>query len=128
MRVAFKLQSQINFLKSLDRPEYSEAITGLTVYLAKINSPIANEKCDDFLTIEERSGHLYFSNYVKLFPPNYWFEWRLGSGLVVSTIMRALDLVNAFSNCYYSYYSAIAPEIANFVSGLGLAHTMDIYA
>jgi CRISPR-associated protein Cas1 len=74
MLVAFKLQSQINFLKSLDRPEYSEAITGLTVYLAKINSPIANEKCDDFLTIEERSGHLYFSNYVKLFPPNYWFE------------------------------------------------------
>ena len=42
--------------------------------------------------------------------------------------MRALDLVNAFSNCYYSYYSAIAAEIANFVSGLGLAHTMDLYA
>ena len=72
--LAAKLQSQINFLKSLDRPEDSEAITGLTAYLAKVNSPIANEKRDDLLTIEARSGHLYFRNYVKLFPPNYWFE------------------------------------------------------
>ena len=69
--LAAKLQSQINFLKTLDIPEDSEAITDLTVYLAKVNSPIANEKRDDLLTIEARSGHLYFRNYVKLFPPNY---------------------------------------------------------
>ena len=35
--------------------------------------------------------------------------------------MHASDVVNAFVHCYYSYYSAIAAEIANFVSGLGLA-------
>jgi hypothetical protein len=54
--------------KSLDRPEVSGAITGLGVYLSKVNSPTANAK-RDVLTIEARAGHLYFRNYVKLFHP-----------------------------------------------------------
>lgn len=64
------LQSQISFLKSLDRNDVSNGISGLSQYLAKVNSSI-NKR--DLLTVESRVGHLYFRNYVKLFDPKYGF-------------------------------------------------------
>jgi CRISPR-associated protein Cas1 len=113
--VAAKLQSQINFLKNLDRPEVSEAITGLAVYLQRVNSPTASAK-RDLLTIEARAGHVYFRNYVKLFPAKYGFYSRRGGGLVMSN-RYASDVVNALLN--YGY-SLLAAEIAKFVNGFGL--------
>lgn len=100
---------------SLDRPEVSEAITGLAVYLSKVNSPTANAK-RDLLTIESRAGHLYFRNYVKLFDPKYGFYSHHGGGLVMSN-RYASDVINALLN----YGCAIlAAEIAKFVNGFGL--------
>jgi hypothetical protein len=64
------LQSQISFLKSLDRNDVSNGISGLSQYLAKVNSSI-NKR--DLLTVESKVGHLYFRNYVKLFDPKYGF-------------------------------------------------------
>lgn len=113
--VAAKLQSQINFLKSLDTPDVSEAITGLAEYLAKVNSPTANAK-RDLLTIKARAGQLYFRNYVKLFPAKYGFNSRRGGGLVMSN-RYASDVINALLN--YGY-SVLAAEITKFVNGFGL--------
>jgi hypothetical protein len=62
------LQSQISFLKSLDRNDVSNGISGLSQYLAKVNSSI-NKR--DLLTVGSRVGCLYFRNYVKLFDPKY---------------------------------------------------------
>jgi CRISPR-associated protein Cas1 len=111
--VAAKLQSQINFLKSLDRYDLSESITGLSQYLAKVNS---SNSTRDLLTVEARAGHLYFRTYVKLFDPKYSFNSRRGGGLVMSN-RYASDVINALLN--YGY-TILAAEIAKFVNGFGL--------
>src|SRR5437867_1832076 len=110
-----KLQSQISFLKDLRRDELNEAITGLEVYLTRIYSPTTKDK-RDLLTIESRAGHLYFRNYVKLFPQKYAFISRHGGGLVMSN-RYASDVINALLN--YGY-TVLAGEIAKFVNGIGL--------
>jgi hypothetical protein len=74
------LQSQISFLKSLDRNDVSNGISGLSQYLAKVNSSI-NKR--DLLTVESRVGHLYFRNYVKLFEPKYGFTRDVVAGACV---------------------------------------------
>jgi CRISPR/Cas system-associated endonuclease Cas1 len=74
------LQSQISFLKSLDRNDVSNGISGLSQYLAKVNSS-TNKR--DLLTVESRVGHLYFRNYVKLFDPKYGFTRGVVAGLCV---------------------------------------------
>src|SRR5215211_3453497 len=74
------LQSQISFLKSLDRNDVSNGISGLSQYLAKVNSSI-NKR--DLLTVELRVGHLYFRNYVKLFDPKYGFTRDVVAGVCV---------------------------------------------
>lgn len=50
-----KLESQIQFLQSIHRPEVQAAIDGLAAYSAKIEN--ARDK-RDLLTIESRAGHL----------------------------------------------------------------------
>jgi hypothetical protein len=45
------LQSQISFLKSLDRNDVSNGISGLSQYLAKVNSSINKW---DLLSVESR--------------------------------------------------------------------------
>ena len=72
------LQSQISFLKSLDRNDVSNGISGLSQYLAKVNSS-TNKR--DLLTLESRVGYLYFRNYVKLFDPKYGFTRGVVAGL-----------------------------------------------
>jgi hypothetical protein len=74
------LQSQISFLESLDRNDVSNGISGLSQYLAKVNSSI-NKR--DLLTVESRVGHLYFRNYVKLFDPKYGFTRDVVAGVCV---------------------------------------------
>ncbi|HEV8404995.1 MAG TPA: CRISPR-associated endonuclease Cas1 [Nitrososphaera sp.] len=108
-----KLKSQIEFLKSIQRPEVQEAIDGLARYLTQIEK--AGDK-RDLLTIESRAGHLYFRNYAKLFPEKYGFLSRHGGGLVMSN-RYASDIVNGLLN--YGY-TVLAGEIAKFVNGIGL--------
>jgi CRISPR-associated protein Cas1 len=108
-----KLKSQIEFLKSIQRPEVQEAIDGLSLALQSIDK--AKDK-RDLLTIESRAGHLYFRNYARLFPQKYGFLSRHGGGLVMSN-RYASDVVNALLN--YGY-TVLAGEIAKFVDGIGL--------
>jgi CRISPR/Cas system-associated endonuclease Cas1 len=62
------VQSQINFLKSLDRDDLGEGIAVLSQYIMKANNACSKS---DLLTIEARAGNLYFRTYVKLFDPKY---------------------------------------------------------
>ena len=108
-----KLESQINFLKSLNKQEVIEGIAALTKYKEQIIN--AKDK-RDLLTIESRAGHLYFRSYAKLFDPKYSFLSRHGGGIVLSN-RYASDVINALLN--YGY-TILAGEIAKFVNGLGL--------
>ena len=109
-----KLQSQIQFLTSLHRPEVQGAIDGLAPYMTKIDR--AKDK-RDLLTIESRAGHLYFRNYSKLFDnKKYGFISRHGGGLRLSN-RYASDPINGLLN--YGY-TVLAGEIAKYVNGLGL--------
>ena len=110
-----KLESQLSFLKGLDKDEMNEAINGIEVYLSKVNNPTIKDK-RDLLVIEARSGHLYFRNYVKLFDQKYGFDSRRGGGIAM-TNRYASDVINALLN--YGY-AVLAAEIAKFVNGLGL--------
>jgi CRISPR-associated protein Cas1 len=108
-----KLSSQIEFLKSIQRPEVQEAIDMLAGYITQIEKA-KNKR--DLLTIESRAGHLYFRNYAKLFDAKYDFLSRHGGGLVMSN-RYASDVVNGLLN--YGY-TVLAGEIAKFVNGIGL--------
>ena len=108
-----KLNSQIEFFKSLEKEELEKAIEQLIEYRESINSYEYTRK---FLVIESRSGHLYFRNYAKLFDKKYGFDSRHGGGLKMSN-RYASDVINALLN--YGY-SVLAGEIAKFVNGLGL--------
>ena len=57
-----KLESQINFLKSLERDHLKKGIFQLEQYGKSI--PHLKEY-RDFLTLESRCGHIYFNNYAK---------------------------------------------------------------
>ena len=108
-----KLESQINFLKTLQRPEVQAAIDGLTAYVTKIES--AKDK-RDLLTIESRAGHLYFRSYAQLFAAKYRFISRHGGGIRLGN-RYASDPINGLLN--YGY-TVLAGEICKFVNGLGL--------
>lgn len=109
-----KLESQIQFLQSIHRPEVQEAIDGLALYKIKIDK--AKDK-RDLLTIESRAGHLYFRTYAKLFDnKKYGFITRHGGGIRLSN-RYASDPINGLLN--YGY-TVLAGEIAKYVNGLGL--------
>ena len=108
-----KLESQIRFLQSIQRPEVQEAIDGLAAYLAKIDK--AHDK-RDLLSVESRAGYLYFRNYARLFDGKYGFVSRHGGGIRLSN-RYASDPINGLLN--YGY-TVLAGEIAKFVNGLGL--------
>ena len=108
-----KLESQIIFLQSTQRPEVQAAIDGLTAYMTKIES--AKDK-RDLLTIESRAGHIYFRNYAKLFDSKYGFISRHGGGIRLGN-RYASDPVNGLLN--YGY-TVLAGEICKFINGLGL--------
>lgn len=108
-----KLESQINFFKSLEKPELYQAISKLEHYKKQVENL---SELKDFLVNESRSGHIYFGNYVKLFDPKYKFDSRRGGGGRISN-RYATDIVNALLN--YGY-TVLAGEICKFVNGLGL--------
>ena len=112
-----KLESQINFLQSIQRPEVQAAIDGLTSWLIKIES--AKDK-RDLLTIESRAGHLYFRNYAKLFDTKYGFTSRHGGGIRLGN-RYASDPINSLLN--YGY-TVLAGEICKYVTALALTRTM----
>jgi CRISPR-associated protein Cas1 len=108
-----KIQSQINFFKSLENHELKEGITKLEQYHSKIDSK-TNPK--ELIKIEAGSGRYYFLNYAKLIPERHGFQSRRGGGLVNSK-RYASDVINALLN--YGY-TVLAGEIAKFVNGMGL--------
>ncbi|MGQ0794838.1 MAG: CRISPR-associated endonuclease Cas1 [Nitrosopumilaceae archaeon] len=108
-----KLNSQINFLKSLEREYLQKGISQLELYLKQVEN---FTEYRNFLTTESRCGHIYFNNYAKLFDPKYMFESRHGGGIRLSN-RYASDVINALLN--YGY-TVLAGEIAKFVNGLGL--------
>jgi len=111
--VSEKLQSQINFLKSIERDNVLDGIKRLQEYKENIT------KVSDFrelLSIESRSGRAYFRNYSKLIPNKFEFDSRRGGGLAMRK-NNAGDIINALLN--YGY-TVLAGEISKFVNGLGL--------
>lgn len=108
-----KIQSQINFFKSLENPELQDCISKLEQYHSQIDSKI---DLKELIKIEAGSGRYYFLNYTKLIPARHGFSSRRGGGLVNSK-RYASDVINAFLN--YGY-TVLAGEIAKFVNGFGL--------
>lgn len=108
-----KLESQINFLKSLERDDLQKGILQLEQYRKSVPSM---KEYRDFLTLESRCGNIYFNNYTKLIPSKYGFDSRHGGGLVLKN-RYAGDIINALLN--YGY-AVLAGEICKFVNALGL--------
>gem|GEM_PF-4207046 len=107
--MAAKLQSQTTFLKSLDRYDLNDVITGLSQNLAKVNTSTNTRY---LLTAQARVGHLYFRTYVKLFPTRDGIYLRRGRGHLMND-RYASDVINLLSNFGYSVRAA---EITKFAS------------
>jgi len=108
-----KIQSQINFFKSLENISLQDGIIILEQYNSQIDSMTSLK---DLIRIEAGSGRHYFLNYSKLIPEKYGFQSRRGGGLANSK-RYASDVINALLN--YGY-TVLAGEIAKFVNGMGL--------
>lgn len=105
-----KLQSQINFLESLNKSDLNEIISKIKEYHSKIDSYTELDK------IESASARFYFIGYSKLIPEKFQFQSRRGGGLVNSK-KNATNIINALLNYGYTVLSG---EIAKFVNGFGL--------
>jgi CRISPR-associated protein Cas1 len=68
-----KLESQIGFLQSMQKPELKECIVGLGKYKTRIEYQRDKR---DLLRIEAGAGQLYFRYYANLFDPKYGFNSR----------------------------------------------------
>ncbi len=108
-----KIQSQINFFKSLENPELQNGISKLEQCHSQIDS---KTDLKELIKIEAGSGRYYFLNYTKLIPARHGFSSRRGGGLVNSK-RYASNVINALLN--YGY-TVLAGEIAKFINGLGL--------
>jgi CRISP-associated protein Cas1 len=108
-----KLQSQIEFFKSLEKQTLLECVQGLEHYKARIDQ---QKDKRDLLRVEAGAGRLYFRYYTALFQPRYGFNSRHGGGIRMGN-RYAGDVVNALLN--YGY-SVLASEIARFIHGTGL--------
>ena len=108
-----KIQSQIDFFKSLEFDILQDGIKKLEEYHSKIDQKSDSK---ELRAIEAGSGRYYFQNYAKLIPEKYGFQSRRGGGIVNSK-RYAGDIINALLN--YGY-TVLASEIAKFVNGLGL--------
>ena len=108
-----KLQSQINFLKSIEVDDVLEGVKRLQKYKDTISNV---KEYRELLSLETKSGRIYFLNYAKLIPSKYDFDSRRGGGLAMRK-NNAGDIINALLN--YGY-TVLAGEICKFVNGLGL--------
>jgi len=68
-----KLNSQIEFFKSLDKEEFEKAIEQLIDYKESVNSYSDRRK---FLSIESRSGHLYFRKLRQVVSFQVWIRFK----------------------------------------------------
>lgn len=107
-----KLQIQILFLQSLQKPCLEDCIAGLKGYQERIAKQ-ADKR--DLLRIETGAGRLYFLYYTELFDVKYRFNSRNGGGTKTGN-RYASDVINALLN--YGY-SVLAAETAKFVHGCG---------
>ena len=107
--VKAKLESQINFLRSINNQDVTGGITQLEAIQNQINSssPITNEI---------KASKIYFREFAKLIPQRYEFVARNQSQLR-ETKSHATDVINALLN--YGY-TVLAGEISKFINGIGL--------
>jgi len=106
--VKAKLDSQIRFLESIQKPKLLDGISKLKQYRKSLDSVKPNQ-------IEAVSSRIYFREYSKLIDARFEFDSR-NSPLRVKKD-RATDVINALLN--YGY-SVLAGEISKFVNGIGL--------
>jgi len=104
-----KLQSQIRFLKSVERTDLNVGIETLEANLRQVS--IRSE-----LSLEAGSGRAYFIEYSKLIPERHGFVSRNQSQIRTSK-SGASDVINGLLN--YGY-SVLAGEISKYINGMGL--------
>ena len=107
--VKAKLESQIRFLKSVDRTDLNVGIETLEANLRQVSTRSE-------LGLEAGSGRAYFNEYSKLIPERHGFVSRNQSQIRTSKA-GASDVVNGLLN--YGY-SVLAGEISKYINGMGL--------
>jgi len=105
--VKAKLDSQITFLESTEKPELNEGISKLKQYRKSLDH--TNPK-----QIEAVSSRIYFREYSKLIDERFQFTKR---NSIQIQKYNATDVINALLN--YGY-TVLAGEISKFVNGMGL--------
>jgi len=105
-----KLDSQINFLKSTNKPELNHGISQTQSIRNSINEQ------SNLLSLENTSSKIYFREFRKLIPEKYEFYSR-NQSFIRQTKNNATDLINALLN--YGY-AVLAGEISKFINGIGL--------
>lgn len=105
-----KLDSQINFLKSTNKPELNDGIS----QIQSIRNQI--DENSSLLPLENSSSKIYFREFKKLIPDRYDFVSR-NQSFIRQTKNHATDLINALLN--YGY-AVLAGEISKFINGVGL--------
>jgi len=108
--VKAKLDSQINFLKSTNKPDLDDGIS----QIQSIRNQIDNNSA--MITTENRVSKIYFREYQKLIPERYEFTSR-NQSFISQTKSNATDVINALLN--YGY-TVLAGEISKFINGIGL--------
>lgn len=104
-----KLESQIRFLKSLNREDSSEIIS-------KLEKNIKELDLENSEKIEAKSAISYFRYFTTLFDSQFKFYSRNQPG-IGNKKRRASDPINALLN--YGY-SVLAGQISKYVTGIGL--------
>ena len=104
-----KLESQIRFLKSVDRTDLNVGIETLEANLRQVSTRSE-------LGLEAGSSRVYFKEYSKLIPERHGFVSRNQSQIRTSK-NGASDVINGLLN--YGY-SVLAGEISKYINGIGL--------
>ena len=107
--VKAKLESQIRFLKSVERTDLNLGIETLEANLRQVSTRSE-------LGLEAGSGRAYFIEYSKLIPKKHGFVSRNQSHIRTSK-SGASDVINGLLN--YGY-SVLAGEISKYINGMGL--------
>ena len=83
--VKAKLDSQINFLRSVNKPELNQGISQI--------ESIRNQ-IDNSITTEIKASKIYFREFAKLIPERYEFDSR-NQSFLTGTKNNATDVINA---------------------------------
>jgi len=105
--VKAKLDSQIRFLESTEKPVLSNGISKLKQYRKSLDHSKPKQ-------IEAVSSRIYFREYSKLIDERFQFTKR---NSIQTQKNNATDVINALLN--YGY-TVLAGEISKFVNGVGL--------